>query len=49
MGKQQRLTTQTLILLCFNTFRLKAQNSAREVLADTKKSAMGYPRANHLK
>ncbi|MEH2412256.1 hypothetical protein [Nostoc sp.] len=36
MGKQQRLTTQTLILLCFNTFRLKAQNSAREVLADTK-------------
>ncbi|MEH1840207.1 MAG: hypothetical protein V7L20_15935 [Nostoc sp.] len=30
------------------TFQLKAQNLAGEVLADTKKYAMGQPRANHL-
>ncbi|MBD2560129.1 hypothetical protein H6G95_05730 [Nostoc linckia FACHB-391] len=32
----------------FNSFHLKAQNPVRKVLADTKKYAMGQPRANHL-
>ncbi|MEH2302518.1 MAG: hypothetical protein V7K88_26940 [Nostoc sp.] len=48
MGKEERPTTQPLTLVCFNTFQLKAENPAREVLADTKKYAMGQPRANHL-
>ncbi|WP_335001611.1 hypothetical protein [Nostoc sp.] len=34
--------------MCFNIFQLKAQNPASEILADTKKWAMGQPRANHL-
>ncbi|MEH2275936.1 MAG: hypothetical protein V7K40_14400 [Nostoc sp.] len=48
MGQEERPTTQPLTLVCFNTFQLKAQNPAREVLANTKKHAIGQPRGNHL-
>ncbi|MEH2243637.1 hypothetical protein [Nostoc sp.] len=49
MGKEERLTAQPLPLVRFNTFQLKAENPAREVLADIKKYAMGQRRANHLR
>ncbi|MBG1242290.1 hypothetical protein [Nostoc sp. NZL] len=48
MGKEERTITQSLNLVPFNSFHLKAQNPVRKVLADTKKSAISQPRANHL-
>ncbi|MEH2047318.1 hypothetical protein [Nostoc sp.] len=36
MGKEERSTTQPLTLVCINTFQLKTENPAHEVLVDTK-------------
>ncbi|MEH1834498.1 MAG: hypothetical protein V7L29_21095 [Nostoc sp.] len=43
LGKEQRLTTQPLPLVSFNTFQQKAENPVPEVLANTKKYAIDQP------